>query len=222
MSSPTVQEPRFRRVPPDRRRLDLIHATLRVIAAQGIEAASVRVIAAEAGVTPGLIRHHFSGKEDLLCAAYAHHMSRLVEASRAASAAGEEVSDSPASVRLAAFIRRTLSPPVTDPTALRLWAAFIQLIGHEPRMRQVHLEGYNEFRHCLERLIRAALFEAGRPCPEGELKRLAIACNALLDGLWIEGGALPDVLTTESIVQTGLQAVGRIIELPLAEKEPER
>lgn len=47
----------------------LIDAAFRVVARDGLEAASVKVIAAEAGVTPGLVHYHFATKEAVLEAA---------------------------------------------------------------------------------------------------------------------------------------------------------
>ncbi|WP_374125696.1 MULTISPECIES: TetR/AcrR family transcriptional regulator [unclassified Sphingomonas] len=47
----------------------LIDAAFRVVAREGLEAASVKVIAAEAGVTSGLVHYHFATKEAMLEAA---------------------------------------------------------------------------------------------------------------------------------------------------------
>lgn len=47
----------------------LIDAAFRVVAREGLEAASVKVIAAEAGVTAGLVHYHFATKEAMLEAA---------------------------------------------------------------------------------------------------------------------------------------------------------
>jgi AcrR family transcriptional regulator len=48
-----------------RRREELLQAALRVFAKRGVEAASMREIASEAGVVPGLL-HHYFGKKELL------------------------------------------------------------------------------------------------------------------------------------------------------------
>jgi TetR/AcrR family transcriptional regulator, regulator of cefoperazone and chloramphenicol sensitivity len=57
-------------------------AALRLFAERGIDAATIRDIAAEAGVSSGLVRHHFGSKEALrdACDAYAtEHMARIRE-----------------------------------------------------------------------------------------------------------------------------------------------
>src|SRR3546814_20623606 len=57
----TNHQPAFTRADPDERRQSLIEATARVLAAKGAAGVSVRAICAEAGVSPGLLRHSFGG-----------------------------------------------------------------------------------------------------------------------------------------------------------------
>lgn len=197
----------IRRETPDRRRTELIEATLRVVAERGIESASVRAIAAEAGVTAGLIRHHFHSKDDLLQAAYDFHMERLAAFSEVA------VEGTTAATRLASFVRQTLSPPVAEPRALQLWAGFLQMVPHSAQMRDIHRRHYERFRQRLEPMIADALAEAGRACQPRESRALAISCNALLDGLWLEGSALPDLFGTEELVDLGLTATAALLNV---------
>lgn len=61
----------------------LIYATFRVIARDGLDAASVKAIATEAGVAPGLMHYRFTSKEAALAAA----MQRSVDQFAARGAA---------------------------------------------------------------------------------------------------------------------------------------
>ena len=54
----------------DVRRAELTDATARVIARSGIEAATMREIAAEAGWTTGALTHYFADKRELLLATF--------------------------------------------------------------------------------------------------------------------------------------------------------
>ncbi|WP_427132446.1 TetR/AcrR family transcriptional regulator [Pseudarthrobacter sp. S9] len=56
----------------DQRRVELVSATWRIIARDGIEGATMREIAAEAGFSNGALKPYFSSKEDLLTFAFAH------------------------------------------------------------------------------------------------------------------------------------------------------
>ncbi len=54
-------------------------AALRLFGERGVEGTTIRDIARAAGVSGGLIRHHFGSKEDLRAACDAYALKRLVE-----------------------------------------------------------------------------------------------------------------------------------------------
>ncbi|TNJ45930.1 TetR/AcrR family transcriptional regulator [Phaeobacter sp. B1627] len=200
-------KPKFRRESPEQRRVQLIEATLRVIARKGVSAATVREISAEAGVAFSLIRHHFNTKEDLMYAAYAYHMRKMAQASLAAATdMGRPLKD-----RIRQCIRDTLSPPVTDGAALQVWAGFIQMVPHDARMKQIHMETYLGFRDALEPLIIEAQAAQKQPAEPALVEQKAIACNAVLDGLWLEGSMLPDMLPTEQLIAVAEFAIFAIL-----------
>ncbi len=203
--------PKFRRVPAKQRKEALIAATLSLIAERGVRAATVRAIAERAEVTPGLIRHHFSSKEDLITAAYEHHMRRMTDIT-AASGGGRHLS---CRARLAAFVEASLKPPVVDPGAVSLWAGFLNKVRQDARMQAIHEKTYRDFRDRLEALIADALDEAGIPVAPRNLRGLAIACNAVIDGLWMEGGALPGAFAAGELPAIGLGSVAAIVGLDL-------
>ncbi|MEQ8297200.1 MAG: TetR family transcriptional regulator C-terminal domain-containing protein [Nitratireductor sp.] len=174
---------KFRREGEGRRRRDLIEATLDCVAENGIEGATVRAIALRAGVSAGLIRHYFPGKAELLQAAYAAVVKRMTDQAKDALAAREA---RPAE-RLAAFVRANLGPPVVDTRIFALWAGFIARAHADTALAAVHREGYLGFRDEVESLVGAVLEEAGHPADATTLRRHAIAINAIIDGLWIEG-----------------------------------
>ena len=196
---------------PDFRRQALIDATLNLLAEGGPEMATVRVIAKKAGVTQGLIRHYFSTKDDLIAAAYEQHMTRMTEAT---SAVLEQPFRSH-SARLAGFVTAALTPPVVDLRNVGLWAGFLHMTQSDARMQMVHARTYRAFRDRLERLIVVALKAADLPHDAQLSRRFAIACNGVIDGLWLEGSALPDGFERDELSEIGLQSVGAIIGLNL-------
>ncbi|GAA4661044.1 TetR/AcrR family transcriptional regulator [Arthrobacter cryoconiti] len=54
------------------RRLDLVNATWRIIARHGIEGATMREIATEAGFANGALKPYFPTKDDLITSAFGH------------------------------------------------------------------------------------------------------------------------------------------------------
>ncbi len=187
----------FRREGEDLRRNELVDATLASIAELGMERTTVREIAIRAGVTPGLIRHYFSGKDELVQAAYRQYVEQLAAyAEKAVAVAG----DDPVA-KLAAFITGTLSPPVVDQTSLSLWAGFIGTVRtHAAMAEDVHREGYAHYRALAETLINEALAAKGRKTARAECARLGIMLNALIDGLWLEGSLSPNEFLPKAIL----------------------
>jgi TetR/AcrR family transcriptional repressor of bet genes len=197
----------YRRESEETRREALIAAALDLVAIGGPQAATVRAIADRAGVTPGLIRHYFSSKEELTRAAYRRLMERMTHDS-AGTLLGAELGPK---ARLAAFVSASLTPPVVDPLRLGLWAGFLNTLRSDPDMRSVHEQGYRTYRDILETLI-AAL---PRTVSADQCRRDAIACNAVIDGLWLEGSALPDGFAAGELESIGLAAVSAILNIDL-------
>lgn len=190
----------FVRAGEEARRRDLLAAASALVAEAGPQGATVRAIAARAGVTPGLIRHYFGSKETLLAEAYLSLMDGMTET--AAEAGG----DGPVA-RLAGFIAANLRPPVVDGGNFALWAGFMQRVTGDSALTRAHEAGYLAFRNRLEGLIA----DCGVPEPRAK----AVAVNALIDGLWLEASALPGAFAPGEVERIGLAAAGRIAGLDL-------
>ncbi|GLS31939.1 transcriptional regulator, TetR family [Mesorhizobium albiziae] len=202
---------KFRREGEERRRQDLIEATLECVAERGLQGATVRAIALRAGVTAGLIRHYFPSKEELLQAAYAAIMGRMTEQSKAALA---KVAQEPRR-RLAAFVEASLQPPVIDARVFSQWASFIGRASSDPALAVAHRAGYLGFRDEVEALVAEVLTATGRDAPKAELRRYAIAINAIIDGLWIEGCLAGDFFEPRELAEIGIGSVEDMLGLKL-------
>lgn len=203
----TGERRKFTREGEERRREALVSATLDLVAEGGVAAATVRAIADRAGVTPGLIRHYFAGKDHLTRAAYRALMDRMTAQNMAmVDAAGTD----PAA-RLTAFVAASLRPPVVHAGRLSRWAAFIQMVRGDPAIRDIHEATYLHYRTLLQGLI--AALPARRS--EADLRRLSIACNGVIDGLWLEGCALPDSFADDELARIGVESVGAMLGLDL-------
>lgn len=171
--------PKFRRESAPVRRRALIDATLRSLERHGRDGASIRRISAIAGVSSGLINHHFGSKARLIAAAYETLAIELQEALYRDSADGV---GSPRE-RVSAFIRASFAPSILEPRILNVWLVFWSMVMRTPAMRAVHDRTYRRYRSILGRLLQAV----GRSRGVRVRARLAaIALSALLDGLWIE------------------------------------
>lgn len=197
----------YKRESEEARRDALILAAMDLVAEGGPQAATVRAIADRAGVTPGLIRHYFASKEELTRAAY----RRLMEWLTRDSATALLSHDLGPKARLAAFVSASLRPPVVDPRRLSLWAGFLNALRTDPAMREVHEQGYRAYRDILENLIA----QLPRDAAPDQIRRDAIACNAVIDGLWLEGSALPEGFAQGELESIGLAAVSAILAIDL-------
>ena len=203
----------FRREGEAQRRDGLIAAALDCIADGGPGGATVRAIADRAGVTPGLIRHYFSTKEELLTAAYDRLMTRMTDDS-ARLLTGDLLT---ARQRLSRFVAAAVTPPVVDARSMSLWAGFIHMVLKDETMRGTHSQTYLGFRDRLQDLIAAALTEMDQHLSPQRLRQLAIAGNAVIDGLWLEGCALPEAFADGELAQIALASVSAITGLDLAD-----
>lgn len=189
------------------RRQALITATLDCIAESGLQGATVRQIASRAGVTGGLIRHYFAGKDEMLQAAYRETMAAMIEA---AETAAEMAGDDPRA-RLHDFIVANLSPPVTDARMLSLWAAFIGHIRTDPVFGEIQRENYLASIDTLERLVLAFLNQCSRTVAPKQARDFAVAISGLIDGLWLEASLADDLFEEGALPALALSAVEAIL-----------
>lgn len=202
----------YRRQGEERRREALIAAALDLIAEGGPQAATVRAIADRAGVTPGLIRHYFQTKDHLTQAAYRHVMETMTtDSTRVLQTAPDDPT-----ARLAAFVAASLRPPVVDPVAMGIWAGFMHMVRRDVAMKEIHSQTYLGYRDLLQQLIA----DLGRGTTPDVLRTQAIASNAVIDGLWMEGCVLPDSFAIGELERIGLMSVGSILGLDLAASLP--
>lgn len=166
----------FIRAEPDARRQSLVEACARCLATLGASGTSVRSICTQAGVSPGLLRHYFSGIDALVAETYRWTGARVAASLEAAVARA----DPTPRARLLAYLTASFRPPIASPDLLATWLAFWSLTKTDKAIAAVHADIYRDYRQGLETLI-AAL------APNARDHRLtAVALTALVDGLWLE------------------------------------
>ncbi|MFI6512508.1 TetR/AcrR family transcriptional regulator [Streptosporangium sp. NPDC050855] len=121
------------------RRLEIVEALWRIAAERGLEAASMREIAAEAGVSLRVVQYHFDGKHQLLVTAL-----RLLhrDGERRARARIEAVPD-PSDLRALLWVILTEFLPLDDRsrTTLRVLLAYYVRSLTDPALAAVFLHG---------------------------------------------------------------------------------
>jgi TetR/AcrR family transcriptional repressor of bet genes len=176
----TPRKPRFERQSPQERRQALIEATIASLKLHGHEGLSVRRISAQAGVSIGLINHHFPKKDTLIAQAYRHFNAQLVGGVRAAALQ----TSSSARARLRAFFKATFAPPNLDRDVLTVWVVFWGMYRHSPEIQKVHGETYREHVDLVRSMLADLAAEVGKF--RFSLRLAAIGLTAMIDGLWLE------------------------------------
>ncbi|HEY7888584.1 MAG TPA: TetR family transcriptional regulator C-terminal domain-containing protein [Steroidobacteraceae bacterium] len=179
------QTPKFRRAAATVRREALIEATLACLRKYGHDGLSVRRIGAEAGVSPGLITHHFPSVSTLIATAYETLSMSLLHSIEHHA---REVDSSPRE-RLRRFYEAWFAPALLDPGLFNTWLVFWSMISHDAGVRAVHDRTYAAYRAALESLLGQLQRTGG--VPAFRLRPAAIALSALLDGLWTEASINP-------------------------------
>jgi TetR/AcrR family transcriptional repressor of bet genes len=106
--------------------------------------------------------------------------------------------------RLEAFVTASFAAPIADPELLATWIAFWSLVRARPEIAALHDEQYGGFRGQLERLL------ADCGLPAAQLRTMAIAITALVDGLWLELCLSPRELTATEAAAIARDALARL------------
>jgi TetR/AcrR family transcriptional regulator, transcriptional repressor of bet genes len=173
--------PRFKREAPEKRRADLVQAAIRCLAEGGMAAFKMERIAAEAGVSLGLLPHYFKSKTDLLTEVYRAALYDDVNR-KIADLDDKEAPGSPAE-RLCRIVDAIIDPDYLKPTNLTVWLALWGEIVVNPELRFAHRTLYRSYLKSLAALIGEVAEQRRRSVNAAEIAR---SLQALIDGLFLE------------------------------------
>ncbi|WP_017580266.1 TetR/AcrR family transcriptional regulator [Nocardiopsis valliformis] len=118
----------------EERRRELAEALWRVIVASGPQAVSIRSVAAEAGLSPGALRHYFQTREELLVFAMDLSEQRVIQRMREYSRTLDP--DLPVIERVAGFAEQMLPLDEMRHAEFRAWEAAGALGEGDPRREE--------------------------------------------------------------------------------------
>ncbi len=187
---------------------NFIEATLVCIAEDGYHGTTVRKIADAAGVSAGLVKHYFSGKDELVAESYRHIAESALKHSIFESAkAGSDPEK-----RLAAFVRAFFFPAESsDRRQMRIWVSFWGLVITDATVAKVQAETYLLYRQELSKLINEVNSAKGIELSEDIVHGIAMGVNAIVDGLWLECCINPEILNPSEATRIALEFIwGRL------------
>jgi AcrR family transcriptional regulator len=156
----------------DERRREIGDAVCRVMATRGIDAVSLRHVAAEAGVSMGRVQHYFASKDDMLLFAFRQISDRVAD-----RIAAVHSSDPRTFLRALLLELLPLSPAARAEAPVL--AAFLAQAVVEPRLAEPLREGGPQMVAFVADLIRQV-------CLDGDAERDAMVLLAFVDGLMMQ------------------------------------
>jgi AcrR family transcriptional regulator len=162
------------------RRTDVAQAVWRVVRRDGLEGASVRAVAGEAGLSMGSLRHYFPSQSELHLFAMQLVMDRI----RARIEAMPATTDPR---RWASAVLEQMLPMDADRRAeSEVWLAFSARALVDPALGALRDEGWDLLREVCRNLVRR--FESA---PDLDAEVEAARLHALVDGLLVHGVLRP-------------------------------
>jgi AcrR family transcriptional regulator len=178
----TGQARKTSRLPAGDRRALLEDAARACIARGGIRDFTVDKIVAEAGVSRGLITHHFGSMDGLLVAVYSRMYGEWIAAIS---------TPRPGFTPIEALVEALVSPALFDRDVLNVWLTLWGEIANNPVLRAEHRARYGEYRET----IATALGAAAPPGSEIDVEAVASAFICLVDGLGVQRCIEPDLMS---------------------------
>jgi TetR/AcrR family transcriptional regulator, transcriptional repressor of bet genes len=162
----------------EERRRTIAEAVVRLVSTQGVEAASLRAVAAEAGVSMGAVQHYFTTRDEMLLFALEHGNGVLAERIQKLIAERR-----PATPREAFRLLFTLLLPLDEDrrTGARLWAALIARGCVDEPTSKLAADAYTNLTAFVVRWLTDALKE--QHSTRGEVARSARHLVSVIEGL---------------------------------------
>ncbi|MCZ4353784.1 TetR family transcriptional regulator [Roseovarius aestuarii] len=200
----TAQKPRKeRKENADKRRQQLLDATLRSIAANGLAKTTLATVAAEAGLSQGVAVFYFKSKTGLLTEALRAHYERYQAHWMEAL---ENAGDDPVQ-QLITLIEAEFSPVVSDAQALSIWFAFWGEQTFTPQYAEVSA-AFDSHRTAESQRVCAALMPGASP---EETRLVADWIETLTEGYWQHLHVFPATTNRQEAAASTLELAARLM-----------
>ncbi|MGJ3188878.1 TetR family transcriptional regulator [Paenarthrobacter nitroguajacolicus] len=195
------------------RRQEVVQAVFRIIASDGLERASLREVADEAGLAVGSVRHYFSSSDELLVFSFGAVIDRIADRLEAAMSAVE--AKSPGSPEQQAAVLNLLGQvlPLDEELAVDacVWMAFRHAARIKPVLAAEAARSHRTVAAVVGRLI--MLLSPGEADAHQTLVTEAERLLATMDGLCMHALLQPEWMTAEmcsDVLTAHLRSLGAV------------
>ena len=178
--------PKYNRLTSGDRRAALEEAALACMARGGILEFTIDKVCAQAGVSRGLITHHFQSKDGLLVAVYAKMYARSMAAIDAPR---------PGMARIVAMIEASFAPDMFSREVLNIWLTLWGEIANNPVLQAEHRRQYANYVADVTAALDEIALDRALILDSAALARAFIA---LVDGLGLQRCIEPRLMTPKS------------------------
>lgn len=161
------------------RKTQLIKATIRSIAKNGLSVTTMSTVAKEAGLSQGIINLHFQSKDRLL----EETLRYVVDEYRTAWFGALEKGGDTAVGKLTALVKVDFEKHICQRNKLAVWFAFWGESRSRPTYRQICAEWDLEYREVLAALCEEIIQDGGYSS-QGDF--VAYGLSAMSEGLWLD------------------------------------
>lgn len=201
------------RIPAEERRLQFVEAAARVIAAEGLPAATTRRIATEADAPLAALHYCFRNKEELLQEVY-HFLSRDYAKSLPPIGDLSEGLQSVIRQHARRIWERMLQRPHEQVTTFELLLRrFREGPEHESAARAQNRSMYEGWISATQELFRRAAEAAGEPVPEN-LELIARLFVSGIDGISMQHIADPDEARSWCLIELLADSLAELVAAP--------
>ena len=181
------------------RRAELSRAAFEAVILYGLRKTTLEKVGEIAGVSKGVVLHHFKDKSALLEAVFRRSNSLLsesvVELCRYAETPYE---------RLWAIIVSNFYEAIFNRQVCQAWVSLISEVPHNQECQRVQIANNERIRSNLMHELKHFL-------PEGEVEQVARHLGVHIDGLWVRAGLLPGSVESKVAVSEMEYAISKLL-----------
>lgn len=186
------------RAPEEERRDQILTAALKVAARDRLDQLTVRRVASEAGLSPGLVFFHFGSKEGLLVALLDRLIAELIPADT-----GERIPEaSTARDRLLAMIHREIARLPEERDEIELFFDFWVMGTRHPAIRKRIRAALAAYRASFQPIAADVIAEERGRFPDTTAEDLAGLIVGFLQGNAVQGVMDPTEVSPEAMMTT--------------------
>jgi TetR/AcrR family transcriptional repressor of bet genes len=169
-----------RTAPKEERQQQLIQATIRSVASNGLSDTTMATVSSEAGLSQGIINLHFKSKDRLLVETLRFLSEQYRQAwEKAISRAGDSPTD-----KLSAMVATDFKPPVCDRNKLAVWFAYWGESKSRPTYRKICALRDMAYRAEMVRVCEQLVEEGGYENIDAGI--VSAGLSAMASGLWLD------------------------------------